>query len=100
MKVLFNQTRFLQKCRKWQGKAAILILLLSVFSMPGYSQNTITVKGKVTDDIGQPVIGASVIVKGEQAGTSTNAEGNFEIKDRKSTRLNSSHPSISYAGFC
>ncbi|MGN6267167.1 MAG: SusC/RagA family TonB-linked outer membrane protein [Ginsengibacter sp.] len=80
MKVLFNQTRFLQKCRNWQGKAAILILLLSVFSMPGYSQNTLTVKGKVTDDIGQPVIGASVIVKGEQAGTSTNADGNFEIK--------------------
>ncbi len=80
MKVLFNQTRFLQKRRNWQGKAAILILLLFVFSMPGYSQNTLTVKGKVTDDIGQPVIGASVIVKGEQAGTSTNADGNFEIK--------------------
>ncbi|MGN6340956.1 MAG: SusC/RagA family TonB-linked outer membrane protein [Ginsengibacter sp.] len=80
MKVLFNQTRFLKKCRNWQGKAAILILLLSVFSMPGYSQNTLTVKGKVADDIGQPVIGASVIVKGEQAGTSTNADGNFEIK--------------------
>src|SRR5690348_17568037 len=28
------------------------------------------------------------------------AIGPFELQDRKSTRLNSSHPSISYAVFC
>src|SRR5690348_17795168 len=26
--------------------------------------------------------------------------GRFDVRDRKSTRLNSSHPSISYAVFC
>jgi len=68
MKISFHQKAFLQKCSNCQGKATIFIFLLFLFSMAGYSQNTITVKGKVTDDVGQPVVGASVVVKGEQNG--------------------------------
>src|SRR5689334_24670494 len=30
----------------------------------------------------------------------TNSDGSYYLKDRKSTRLNSSHSSISYAVFC
>src|SRR3712207_6857944 len=35
-----------------------------------------------------------------QAGTATSTRGRGEAKDRKSTRLNSSHANISYAVFC
>ena len=79
MKVLFAQKTFLQKCRNWQGKFSFFILLLLLFSIPGYSQNSINVKGRVTDETGQPLTGASIMVKGEQNGVSTNAKGGFEI---------------------
>src|SRR3712207_8839006 len=55
------------------------------------------VKGKVLDPGGEPVIGASVLVKGTQKGAITDMNGDL---DRKSTRLNSSHANISYAVFC
>ncbi len=38
-----------------------------------------TVAGKVTDESGAPVAGASVTVKGTKAGTATDAEGRFAI---------------------
>jgi TonB-linked SusC/RagA family outer membrane protein len=87
MKISFHQKDFLKECRNCQGKATIFILLLFLFSMSGYSQNTITVKGKVTDDIGQPVVGASVVVKGEQNGVSTSSNGTFEINAAPASTL-------------
>ena len=80
MKVLFHQKIFLHRCRNWQGKSSIFILMLFLLSISGYSQNAISVKGKVTDESSQPLAGASVLVKGQQSGTSTSPEGNFEIK--------------------
>lgn len=79
MKVLFHQKAFLQKCRNWQGKFSALFLFLFLFSVPGYSQNSTIVKGKVMDESGQPVVGASVIVKGEQNGVSSSSDGTFQI---------------------
>lgn len=44
-----------------------------------YAQsNTITVKGKVMAD-GEPVIGATVLVKGVSTGTATDMDGNFTL---------------------
>jgi len=47
------------------------------------SQNTVitraTITGKVTNSAGEPVQGASVRVKGSDAGTTTDASGNFSI---------------------
>ena len=40
---------------------------------------TRTVSGKVTDDKGDPIIGASVTVKGTRVGTSTDQEGKYSI---------------------
>jgi TonB-dependent starch-binding outer membrane protein SusC len=40
---------------------------------------TITVHGKVTNETGQPVPGASVVIKGSANGTSTNEAGTFQI---------------------
>lgn len=41
---------------------------------------TITVTGKVTDDKGMPLPGASVMVKNTTTGTATDASGNFNFK--------------------
>lgn len=40
----------------------------------------VTVRGRVTDDKGNPVVGASVKVKGRNTGTSTDADGVFTLK--------------------
>ena len=76
------------------------VLLFLALSAGVVSAQTSKVTGKVIGEDGEPVIGASIIVKGTTVGTVTDFDGNFEL-DRKSTRLNSSHMSrISYAVFC
>ncbi|ACU57639.1 SusC/RagA family TonB-linked outer membrane protein [Chitinophaga pinensis] len=45
--------------------------------------STITVTGKVVDEKGEPVIGATVVVKGGKVGTTTNVRGIFELKGVK-----------------
>lgn len=40
----------------------------------------IVIKGKVTDDKGNPLSGASIVVKGQPSGTKSNSKGEFELK--------------------
>lgn len=57
-------------------------------------QNAITVKGSVTDENGEPLLGATVLVKGTKVGTTTDLNGNYSIKaDENSTLV------FSYIGF-
>lgn len=58
--------------------ASILVLLL-FYSLFSFSQNNFRVTGKVLDEAGKPVQGASVQVKGTSAGTATKADGSFEL---------------------
>lgn len=61
-----------------EKRAAMLFLLFSCFAVTSaFAQNT--VRGKITNSAGEPVVGASVVVKGTGTGTSTNAEGNYSI---------------------
>ena len=39
------------------------------------------VRGRVINDNGEPVEGASVVIKGTQRGTTTNSDGEFELKN-------------------
>ena len=56
------------------------ILMLFAFSATLHAQNGIAVKGKVTDSTTDPLIGASVIVKGQPSlGTVTDIDGNFHL---------------------
>src|SRR5688500_2521468 len=59
--------------------AAITFLLITIFAIPAIAQNNILVKGRITNETGQPVANASIVVKGSTEGTSTNDAGNFEI---------------------
>ena len=52
----------------------------------GYAQQ-ITVKGTVKDSAGEPLMGASVVVKGTNHGTATDFDGKFELKVDKGAVL-------------
>lgn len=52
-----------------------------------FAQNNITVKGRVTNETGQPVPGASLAVKGTGAGVASDSAGNFEIATSPSATL-------------
>ena len=54
----------------------------------------ITVKGNVVDVKGEPIVGASVMVKGSTTGTITDADGNFTLNTDESSII-----SVSYIGF-
>ena len=57
------------------------ILMLMVFCTTMQAQNGITVTGTVTDGVGDALIGASVVVKGNTStGTVTDFDGNFQLK--------------------
>ncbi|MBO9632386.1 MAG: SusC/RagA family TonB-linked outer membrane protein [Chitinophagaceae bacterium] len=43
--------------------------------------NNISIKGKVVDDGGKPVEGATITLKGTKKGTATNAQGLFSLSD-------------------
>lgn len=58
-------------------------------------QNVATVKGVVTDAKGEPIIGASVIEKGNpKNGTVTDIDGNYVLKVKRGATL-----TVSYIGF-
>lgn len=56
--------------------------------------NKIKVVGTVTDTKGEPLIGASITVEGEQTGVTTDVDGNYEIDVPEGGRL-----MFSYIGF-
>lgn len=57
---------------------ACLAVLFMMFTVTLYAQNS-TVKGTVVDQAGEPVIGATVKVKGTTSGVITDLDGNFSI---------------------
>ncbi|MFA6832810.1 MAG: TonB-dependent receptor, partial [Bacteroidaceae bacterium] len=57
-------------------------------------QDTKTIKGKIVDSDGIPIIGANVIVKGTTNGTITDLDGNFSLMVNSDAILN-----ISYIGY-
>ncbi len=57
------------------------ILMLMAFCTTLQAQNGISVNGTVTDNTTEPLIGASVVVKGQPSlGTVTDIDGNFQLK--------------------
>lgn len=49
------------------------------FGVEAMQQNTKTVKGTVKDAMGEPIIGASILVKGTTTGVITDFDGNFVL---------------------
>ena len=54
----------------------------------------VDLKGKVTNEQGEPLVGATVLIKGSKIGTKTDANGNFSLDVKPNSTL-----IISYVGF-
>lgn len=71
--------------RQMPGLASVL-LLVAVWTAPCAAQQappatTGTISGRVVDSLGQPVIGASVVVNGSGQTTQTDSTGAFRLRD-------------------
>ena len=44
-----------------------------------FAQDTVTVTGQVTDEQNEPLIGATVMVKGTSVGTATDVDGSYSF---------------------
>lgn len=65
----------------------------SAFIM-GQQQNGRMVKGNVTDENGEPIIGATITIKGKTGGTITDVDGNFSLRVSAGNILQ-----VSYLGY-
>jgi TonB-linked SusC/RagA family outer membrane protein len=59
-------------------KLPLLVLLVFGLYVHGFAQNRL-LKGKVTDEQGKPLAGASINIKNTTTSTSTDSAGNFEL---------------------
>ena len=62
-----------------------MILAVMFFALDVSAQTTIN--GRVKDELGEPVIGASVVVKGTSNGAVTDFDGNFSLKCKAGATL-------------
>ena len=67
-------------CKTWLGRLATLLAAFALSSALVFAQ-TKTVTGTVVDELGEPVIGANVVVVGTTNGATTDIDGNFSIQD-------------------
>jgi TonB-linked SusC/RagA family outer membrane protein len=75
-----------------QTKTIFVCMLMLMISVSVFAQNKIT--GNVIEPNGNPIIGASVTIKGTNNGTITNVNGDFELNVEKTGTL-----VVSYIGF-
>jgi TonB-linked SusC/RagA family outer membrane protein len=61
------------------SKLLIFCFLSVLFSVYGHAQD-VSIKGKVIDESGLPIPGVIILIKGTTKGTSSDFDGNFEIK--------------------
>ena len=54
-------------------------VMLGAFSLASWAQEAVTVKGTVIDSEDNPVVGATVVIKGTTRGTTTDMDGNYTI---------------------
>lgn len=77
---------------KHQFCRLLMLLALLFFALDSSAQTT--VRGHVKDDLGEDVIGASIVEKGTSNGTITDLDGKFSLQCKAGTTL-----VISYIGF-
>lgn len=62
-------------------RQTLFLLFMILFSLPltVLAQGTKTVKGTVVDQNNEPIIGATVVVKGSTIGAATDLDGNYVL---------------------
>lgn len=77
---------------KEKGRRLAMLALLAIYSVAAMAQNKIT--GKIIGAGGEPVIGATVKMKGSTSGTVSDLDGRFTIEAARGAELE-----ISYIGY-
>ena len=65
----------------------LFLLILAITTNMIYAQNTDIISGRVSSSIGEPMIGASVMVKGTTNGTITDLDGNFKVNAARKSKV-------------
>jgi len=60
-----------------KGRLVVLLIALFGLSLATFAQGTLT--GSISDDEGEPLIGASVLLVNSGSGTVTDYDGNYSI---------------------
>lgn len=95
MKAVSGAIKVLYQKKSLMKIFTFIFIFLFILNYDSLSQNIIHVKGKIVDDTGQPVIGASISVAGGTTGASSNDLGEFEISAAIRSTLNIS--SVGYS---
>lgn len=80
-------------CFHLNRKLWVTMAMLLALSLPGFAQK-ITVHGYVDDELGEPLIGATVMEKGTSNGTATDIDGKFTLNVEPNATL-----VVSYIGY-
>lgn len=84
-------------CRNYLSLRLFLVFLFLSAGLTIFSQQTNSISGKIIDkNSGDPLPGASVIITNTDIGTTTDLNGNFQLKNIKETTVNLT---ISYVGY-
>ncbi|MDP4205348.1 MAG: TonB-dependent receptor [Bacteroidota bacterium] len=75
------------------GQSIVLLFLLFIVS-PAFAQYTL--KGKVTDETGNPLYGASVVLEGTYQGVSVNSHGEYQFDHLRKGKY---HVKASFIGY-
>ena len=62
------------------GRKVMVALVMMLFTATSALAQQLTVSGKIIDERGEPVIGASIIEQGTTNGTTTNVDGSYSLK--------------------
>ena len=79
---------------KLRKHLALLLSFVFCLAINAKAADKLKIHGTVLDPLGDPVIGASVIIKGTGNGTSTNVDGNFTLDAAVGDTLQ-----VSYVGY-
>ena len=84
----------IQKCIEGRTFRSLLSALCLALLFPVMAMAQTKASGVVIDDLGEPVLGASIVEKGTTNGTTTDLDGNFELTVKNGAILQ-----ISFVGY-
>lgn len=76
-----------RKCKSWLLQLRLLVVAFFIGISSGAWAQMITQKGVVLDQAGEPLIGATVMVKGTKDGVATDIDGNFALNCKQGSIL-------------
>lgn len=89
-----EKKKFLSLSQRWQRVSRLALTMLCLFATFALSAQVATVTGTVVDDLGEPLIGATIMVEKTTIGTTADLDGNFTLKCKPGAKL-----LVSYVGY-